>query len=80
MSQPCPCCGLARCEKCGSPYEPSRRDAVYCSNACRQAAYRARTADAEPLSYLERLRKIRNGEDLPALATIPPPTETVWDS
>jgi hypothetical protein len=30
------------CEWCGRPLAASRSDARYCSNACRQAAYRQR--------------------------------------
>jgi hypothetical protein len=33
-----------RCARCGDPFEPKRLDARYCSNACRQAAYRAAKA------------------------------------
>jgi hypothetical protein len=28
------------CEGCGGTFQPSRSDALYCSPACRQAAYR----------------------------------------
>ncbi len=28
------------CEGCGEPFKPLRTDAKFCSNACRQAAYR----------------------------------------
>jgi hypothetical protein len=28
------------CQICSAPFDPSRRDAKYCSNACRQRAYR----------------------------------------
>jgi hypothetical protein len=31
-----------RCEVCGEPFEAARSDAKYCSNACRQRAYRER--------------------------------------
>lgn len=30
---------------CGLPFEPRRKDQAYCSNSCRQAAYRARQAN-----------------------------------
>jgi hypothetical protein len=30
------------CDTCGETFTPSRSDAVYCSNACRQRAYRGR--------------------------------------
>ena len=30
------------CAQCGKPYRPQRSDALSCSNACRQRAYRAR--------------------------------------
>lgn len=40
------------CEACGDPFTPRRADARYCSNACRQDAYRQRKAgrvsDGEP--------------------------------
>ena len=32
-----------RCQHCGRDSQKTRWDAQYCSNACRQAAYRART-------------------------------------
>ncbi len=36
------------CKTCGKAFTPKRSDAVYCSNACRQKAYRQSvTADAE---------------------------------
>jgi hypothetical protein len=47
------------CEECVQPFTPQRSDARYCSNACRQRAYRERTvsvADSEP-SQLERKRR-----------------------
>jgi hypothetical protein len=34
------------CDRCGGRFEPSRSDARYCSNACRQKAYRLRQAEA----------------------------------
>jgi hypothetical protein len=35
-----------RCIVCHDPFESVREDASYCSNACRQAGYRARRATA----------------------------------
>ena len=29
------------CQACGEPFKPRRADAKFCSNACRQKAYRA---------------------------------------
>ena len=45
---------LQVCAQCGSEYSPARLDAVYCSPACRQRAYRSRnaktvTAEPEPV-------------------------------
>ena len=38
-------CALTRfCAVCGEPLVPARRDKRFCSNACRQACYRARKA------------------------------------
>jgi len=37
---------LARCSACREAFEPSRADAVYCSSACRQFAYRRRLSPA----------------------------------
>ena len=34
------------CPVCGATFTPARKDAVYCSNACRQRGYRARKATA----------------------------------
>jgi uncharacterized OB-fold protein len=37
---------LARpCKGCGKTFTPKRSDAVYCSNACRQRAYRQSVTD-----------------------------------
>jgi hypothetical protein len=33
------------CSQCGQPYRPQRSDSRYCSNACRQRAYRERGLD-----------------------------------
>lgn len=51
---------LSQCARCGSPLDPSRskRPAVYCTSACRQAAYRARAtrrpaAPSLPAALLE---------------------------
>jgi hypothetical protein len=33
-----------RCSQCGTPYPPSRTDSRFCSNRCRQRAYRERVA------------------------------------
>jgi hypothetical protein len=33
---------IAWCAFCGMAFKPIRHDARYCSNACRQAAYRSR--------------------------------------
>jgi hypothetical protein len=32
------------CERCDEQFEPTRTDSRFCSNSCRQAAYRARSA------------------------------------
>ena len=32
-----------QCDHCGLWFTPTRRDAAYCHNSCRQAAYRRRT-------------------------------------
>jgi hypothetical protein len=43
------CNGLSlRCHVCGETFEASRGDARYCSNACRQDAYRKRKLGAVP--------------------------------
>ena len=34
------------CKCCGKAFTPKRSDAVYCSNACRQKAYRQNVTDA----------------------------------
>jgi len=36
------------CKGCGKPFSPKRSDAVYCSNACRQQAYR-QSVTAKPI-------------------------------
>ncbi len=42
------------CATCGESFEPRRSTGRYCKNACRQAAYRNRVAEA-PLEERERL-------------------------
>ena len=38
-----------QCVGCQSPFQPMRKDALYCSDACRQRAYRVRRrSDGEP--------------------------------
>ncbi len=34
------------CACCGKPFDPTRADARFCSNACRQKSYRQRSAEA----------------------------------
>ncbi len=34
--------GFRTCAHCGETFLPARRDARYCSNGCRQSAYRKR--------------------------------------
>jgi len=53
---------VPECLSCGRTFEASRRDASYCSDACRQQAYRDRrrasrnvTDDTEPTPDLRRL-------------------------
>jgi hypothetical protein len=36
--------GTRQCDSCGETFDPTRTDARYCSNACRQRAHRRRTA------------------------------------
>src|SRR5262249_39290 len=40
--------GGLSCQACGGFFRPKRRDAVYCSPACRQRAYRKRVTDKRP--------------------------------
>lgn len=39
-----------RCRVCGEGFVASRADARYCSNACRQDAYRKRKQGAQPIA------------------------------
>jgi hypothetical protein len=44
------------CQHCGKEFETQRRDAKYCSNACRQQAYLTRSAPSivqRQISYIE---------------------------
>jgi hypothetical protein len=36
------------CVRCEAPYEPTRSDSLFCSNKCRQAAYRSRKQGTAP--------------------------------
>ena len=38
------------CKSCGEAFTPQRAGAVYCSNACRQKAYRGRVTDTPSVS------------------------------
>jgi hypothetical protein len=38
----------ATCSTCGLGFVPKRKDARFCSDACRQRAYRGRTSDSTP--------------------------------
>jgi hypothetical protein len=40
--QSTPSSRLSRCAQCREPYQPDRSDSKFCSNACRQRAYRDR--------------------------------------
>jgi TolA-binding protein len=42
----------ASCQNCGSSLDGKRRSARYCSDACRQAAFRARKSKEEPAAPL----------------------------
>ncbi len=42
------------CESCGKTFTPKRSDAKYCSNACRQRAYRQSVTD-KPSDQIDRL-------------------------
>jgi hypothetical protein len=37
------------CKSCGELFTPKRSDALYCSGACKQRAFRHREAEAEPV-------------------------------
>jgi hypothetical protein len=47
-----------RCDACGAPFEPKRRDHRYCSPGCRHRGFARARADEcrEALAALERLR------------------------
>jgi hypothetical protein len=34
--------GVANCEQCRKPYQPQRSSSLFCSQACKQQAYRKR--------------------------------------
>lgn len=58
------------CQHCGKEFETQRRDAKYCSNACRQQAYLVRSAPAwveKQLQYIE--EEIRRMERVPSYLT-----------
>jgi hypothetical protein len=55
-----------RCASCGGIFNPARRDAIYCSDACVQAAYRDRKAGAESPRWP------RNGPWLASASSGPP--------
>lgn len=69
----------AACEHCGSPYQPKRRDAKYCSPYCRDRAWRQsnpehfnqwqrewRARNRQKISAQAKARRIRNKEKLNA--------------
>jgi Zn finger protein HypA/HybF involved in hydrogenase expression len=44
---------VAVCRRCGAEFSAQRSDAIYCSPACRQAAYRGRGRDGSGLARAE---------------------------
>lgn len=59
-----------KCRHCGDPFGCLRTDALYCSNACRQAAYRRRLAQLgiETDTHLARTPWIRRRTNAPRAA------------
>ncbi|MBT2523268.1 hypothetical protein [Arthrobacter sp. ISL-28] len=72
------------CQICGSTFEASRVDAVQCSQACRQSAFRARQAvvSAHNAAAADLLRRqtaaLSAGADPVALAAIAREAETLF--
>jgi hypothetical protein len=51
--------GTLVCARCGSGFTPARGDALYCSNRCRQAAYRARPPAPGSIALIVWTRDLR---------------------
>jgi hypothetical protein len=74
------------CQICGSAFEATRADAVQCSQACRQAAYRARqgtvhSRNSQAAELLRRqTRAIVHGADPVVLAAIAREAEELFGS
>ena len=61
--------GLTRCcDQCGESYEPNRADALFCSGACRQKAYRQRSLRVTSL-YRDATSDTRNAGSLRITST-----------
>ncbi len=61
------------CEHCGGPVPASRTLRHFCSNACRQAAYRERSRrDAAWLAEqsMDALEAVEDGEELPPAGVV----------
>jgi hypothetical protein len=58
--------GVKRCARCGRMFRGLRSDALYCSLACRQGAYRDRRADPYPVSPLRRKAPAMREQRAPA--------------
>lgn len=69
---------LVICAGCGEGFEPSRSDARFCSNACRQSTYRRRKVTGEPavrpkpvegnVFHLDDIAGVLHYGDIPILA------------
>jgi hypothetical protein len=59
--------GTRACKTCGKFFKPTRTDSMFCSNACRQRAYRKRVTDNAALRA--RARKSRNAKRGMALSS-----------
>jgi hypothetical protein len=55
------------CDGCARRFRPDRHDARFCSNACRQSAYRRRQATGEPINLPE---PVDEGTHLDAIAGV----------
>lgn len=74
---------LEPCKKCGGEIPPTKRsDSVFCSETCREAAYKARYCSKNP-EYVKRQRKqvkeIRHLETYGHLEYIDKPSKNKWD-
>jgi predicted ribosome quality control (RQC) complex YloA/Tae2 family protein len=70
---------VATCTRCGTEFPAARSTAKFCSNACRQRAYRTRTRVKDPLAQIELINRVNDAFfRREAIATYLPEVKRLW--